>query len=139
MMRQRHRTIRLETGPRQALELTPEIRDWLDQIEAEEGLLSLFIRHTSASLTIMENADPDVMRDLTDFLARLAPEKADYAHDTEGPDDMPAHLKTALTQTHLSIPVIGGRLGLGTWQGIWLLEHRAMAHQRSVILHFIGE
>ena len=139
MMRQRHRTIRLETGPRQALELTAEIRDWLDQIEAEEGLLSVFIRHTSASLTIMENADPDVMRDLTDFLARLAPEEAGYAHDTEGPDDMPAHLKTALTQTHLSIPVIGGRLGLGTWQGIWLLEHRAMAHQRSVILHFIGE
>ncbi|WP_045447049.1 secondary thiamine-phosphate synthase enzyme YjbQ [Tepidicaulis marinus] len=138
-MRQRHRTIRLETGARQALELTAEIRDWLDQIEAEEGLLSVFIRHTSASLTIMENADPDVMRDLTDFLARLAPEEADYAHDTEGPDDMPAHLKTALTQTHLSIPVIGGRLGLGTWQGIWLLEHRAMAHQRSVILHFIGE
>lgn len=139
MMRQRHRTIRLEIGPRQALELTREIRDWLDQIEAEEGLLSLFIRHTSASLTIMENADPDVMRDLTNFLARLAPEEAGYAHDTEGPDDMPAHLKTALTQTHLSIPVIGGRLGLGTWQGIWLLEHRAMAHQRSVILHFIGE
>mgnify|MGYP000356439358 CR=1 FL=1 len=85
------------------------------------------------------NADPDVMCDLTDFLARIAPEEADYAHDTEGPDDMPAHLKTALTQTHLSIPIIGGRLGLGTWQGIWLLEHRAMAHQRSVILHFIGE
>lgn len=139
MMRQTHRTLRVRTQGYGTHEFTGEVRAWLDSIDGEDGLVSLFIRHTSASLTIMENADPDVMRDLSAFLARLAPEDGPYIHDAEGPDDMPAHLKTALTQTHLSIPVIGGRLGLGTWQGIWLLEHRAAAHERAVVMHFIGE
>ena len=104
--------------------------------KAETGLLTLFIQHTSASLVIQENADPDVVLDLADFFERIAPEgDPRYRHDTEGPDDMPAHIRTALTGTSLSIPVIGGRMALGTWQGIYVFEHRSGPQRRSVVLH----
>ena len=104
------------------------------------GVLTVFVQHTSASLVIQENADPDVVRDLNDFFARLAPEDQRlYRHTVEGPDDMPAHIRAALTQTHLAIPVQEGRLALGTWQGIYLFEHRAANHRRNVVLHLIGE
>ncbi len=104
-----------------------------------DGLLTAFCRHTSASLLIQENADPTVLRDLEAVFARLAPENADYAHDTEGPDDMPAHIRAALTQTQLSIPVMGGALALGTWQGVYLVEHRRRPHRREIALHLIGD
>ncbi len=104
-----------------------------------EGLLTVFCRHTSASLLIQENADPSVLRDLEAFLARLAPEGADYAHHTEGPDDMPAHIRAAVTQTALSIPILSGALALGVWQGVYLIEHRRRPHQREIALHLIGE
>ena len=103
------------------------------------GLLTLFCRHTSASLLIQENADPSVLSDLENFLGRIAPEDPTlYAHDSEGPDDMPAHIRAALTQTHLSIPIIGGALVLGVWQGVFLVEHRRRPHRREVALHVIG-
>lgn len=105
----------------------------------EDGLLTCFIRHTSASLTIQENADPDVLRDLKDFFARLVPRDAPYRHDTEGPDDMPSHIKSALTATSLSIPVQHGKLALGTWQGLYVFEHRDAPHTREVLLHLTGE
>jgi len=103
------------------------------------GLLTLFCRHTSASLVIQENADPDVRRDLEDWVARIAPQSADYRHQDEGPDDMPAHLKSAVTQVQLTIPVMDGHIRLGTWQGIFLLEHRAAPHRRDLIVTVIGE
>jgi secondary thiamine-phosphate synthase enzyme len=105
---------------------------------ARDGLLTLFIRHTSASLLIQENADPDVHTDLLDAFERLAPREGAYVHDTEGPDDMPAHIKSALTSTSLSIPVKDGSLLLGTWQGIYVAEHRDRPHRREVVLHYIG-
>ena len=105
----------------------------------QTGLLTIFCRHTSASLLIQENADPTVRNDIEAYFDRLAPEGGEYEHDTEGPDDMPAHLKTALTQVQLSIPVIDGRLVLGTWQGIYLFEHRIRPHRREIVLHLIGE
>jgi secondary thiamine-phosphate synthase enzyme len=105
----------------------------------QTGLLTIFIQHTSASLLIQENADPDVILDLADFFERLVPEDdPHYRHTIEGPDDMPSHIRAALTQTHLSIPVIGGRLALGTWQGIYLFEHRAAPQRRSVVLHLMS-
>jgi len=102
------------------------------------GLLTVFCRHTSASLLIQENADPDVQADLKRFFEAVAPEGASYIHDAEGPDDMPAHIRAALTQTQLSIPVADGRMVLGTWQGIYLFEHRRAPHRRSIALHLIG-
>jgi secondary thiamine-phosphate synthase enzyme len=119
-------------------DITGEIRSWLRGIHAYEGLLTVFIAHTSASLTIQENADPDVQRDLVDALNRLAPEHQGYRHSSEGPDDMPAHIKALLTSVSLSIPVIEGRSALGTWQGVYVIEHRARQHDRRVELHFIG-
>jgi secondary thiamine-phosphate synthase enzyme len=119
-------------------EITEEIRIWLRDIGASEGLLTVFIAHTSASLTIQENADPDVRRDLVDALARLAPESQSYRHAAEGPDDMPAHIKALLTSVSLSIPVVEGRTALGTWQGVYVIEHRVRQHERRVELHFIG-
>lgn len=104
-----------------------------------EGLLTCFIRHTSASLVIQENADPDVLRDLQDFFVRAVPREAPYRHDTEGPDDMPSHIKSAMTATSLSIPVQNGKLVLGTWQALYLFEHRDAPHTREVMLHLIGE
>jgi secondary thiamine-phosphate synthase enzyme len=120
--------------------ITREIEGWAKAQGLRTGLLTAFIQHTSASLTIQENADPDVVRDLNEFFERLAPEDADwYRHTIEGPDDMPAHIRAALTPTQLSIPLIEGRLALGTWQGIYVFEHRSRPHRRSVILHLAGE
>jgi secondary thiamine-phosphate synthase enzyme len=118
---------------------TREVAEWVTSTGAETGLLTVFVQHTSASLVIQENADPDVVLDLADFFERLAPENDPrYRHTTEGSDDMPAHLRAALTQTHLSIPVTGRRMALGTWQGLYLFEHRAGRQSRSVVLHLIG-
>jgi secondary thiamine-phosphate synthase enzyme len=119
--------------------VTPAIAAWVAAQGIGRGLLTVFCRHTSASLLIQENADPNVLADLCDFFRRLAPEAARYRHSAEGPDDMPAHLRAALTQTHLAIPVDRGRMLLGTWQGIYLFEHRAAAHRRELALHLVGE
>ena len=118
--------------------LTAEIARFLRDAHAREGAVTLFIRHTSASLTIQENADPTVLEDLSTVLTRLAPENGGWRHDTEGPDDMPAHIKTMLTSTSLQVPVLDGELALGTWQAIYLIEHRARPHRREVVLQFIG-
>jgi secondary thiamine-phosphate synthase enzyme len=120
------------------LDLTAEVARFVDDAGAVEGQVTLFIRHTSASLTIQENADPTVLKDLTSALDHLAPEDFGWRHDTEGPDDMPAHVKTVLTATSLQIPVMKRRLMLGTWQAIYLIEHRARPHAREVVLQFIG-
>jgi secondary thiamine-phosphate synthase enzyme len=119
-------------------DITDVIRDWVADSGIDNGLLTVFCRHTSASLTIQENADPDVQRDLMTALDRLAPRNAGYVHDTEGPDDMPAHIRTMLTGASLSVPVIDGRPVLGTWQGIYLIEHRDRPHRRQIALHVIG-
>lgn len=121
-------------------EFTDEVRQWVSKQGIRSGLLTLFCRHTSASLLIQENAAPAVRRDLEKFMDELAPEGAGlYEHDDEGPDDMPAHLKTALTQVELAIPVMEGKLMLGTWQGIYLFEHRTHVSQREIVLHLAGE
>ena len=119
-------------------DLTAELTKFMRDARAREGAVTLFIRHTSASLTIQENADPTVLVDLTTALNRLAPENAGWRHDTEGPDDMPAHIKTMLTATSLHIPVLHGALALGTWQAIYLVEHRVRPHRREIVLQFIG-
>jgi len=119
-------------------DLTAEIAKFVREAGAREGAVTLFIRHTSASLTIQENADPTVLKDLMTVLNRLAPENAGWVHDTEGPDDMPAHVKTMLTATSLQVPVLNGGLALGTWQAIYLIEHRARPHRREIVLQFIG-
>ncbi len=118
--------------------LTDEIAKFVNDAGGREGMVTLFIRHTSASLTIQENADPTVLDDLRTALDRLAPEDAGWRHDTEGPDDMPAHVKTMLTETSLQIPVLKGELALGTWQAIYLIEHRRRPHRREIVLQFIG-
>jgi secondary thiamine-phosphate synthase enzyme len=128
----------VRTSGRGFVDLTREVAAFLGQANAREGAVTVFIRHTSASLTIMENADPSVLHDLTTALSRLAPENAGWVHDTEGPDDMPAHIKTMLTATSLQIPVRDGRMMLGTWQAVYLIEHRARPHGREVVLQFIG-
>ncbi len=120
------------------IDLTAEIAKFVKDAGAREGAVTLFIRHTSASLTIQENADPTVLDDLMTALDRLAPEDAGWRHDTEGPDDMPAHVKTMLTATSLHIPVLKGELALGTWQAIYLIEHRRRPHRREIVLQFIG-
>jgi len=130
----------IETAPREIREVTREVADWVAGQGIERGLLTVFIPHTSASLLIQENYSPDVRHDLRAFLDRLAPEDpARYRHNDEGPDDMPAHLKSALTQVQLTIPVAGGQVRLGTWQGVFLLEHRASPHGRHLLLTLIGE
>ncbi|MDN3277115.1 secondary thiamine-phosphate synthase enzyme YjbQ [Frankia sp. RB7] len=128
----------VQTPGRGFTDLTSEVAKFVSEARAGDGALTLFIRHTSASLTIQENADPSVLVDLTTALSRLAPENLPWTHDTEGPDDMPAHVKTMLTQTSLHVPVLGGRIALGTWQGIYLVEHRARPHRREIVLQFIG-
>ncbi|MCA1431525.1 YjbQ family protein [Bradyrhizobium sp. BRP20] len=128
----------VQTPGRGFTDLTSEAARFIAEARAGEGALTLFIRHTSASLTIQENADPSVLVDLTTALSRLAPENAGWTHDTEGPDDMPAHIKTMLTQTSLQVPVLSGRLALGTWQAIYLIEHRSGPHRREIVLQFIG-
>jgi secondary thiamine-phosphate synthase enzyme len=130
----------LETHGRDLLEFTAEVDAWIKENQFRNGLLTLHLRHTSASLLIQENADPDVRRDLNAFFARLVRDGDPlFLHTAEGDDDMPAHIRTALTTVNLSIPVRDGRLALGTWQGIYLWEHRRRAHTRRVTLHFIGE
>ena len=128
----------VQTSGRGFVDLTAEIADFVRDAGAVEGLVTLFIRHSSASLTIQENADPSVLADLTTALDRLAPEDAGWRHDTEGPDDMPAHVKTMLTTTALQIPVLKHELMLGTWQAVYLIEHRLRPHRREVVLQFIG-
>jgi secondary thiamine-phosphate synthase enzyme len=128
----------VQTSGRGFVDLSAEIARFVTDAGAIEGMLTLFIRHTSASLTIQENADPSVLRDLTTALDRLAPEDAGWSHDTEGPDDMPAHVKTMLTTTSLQIPVMGRELMLGTWQAIYLIEHRRRPHRREIVLQFAG-
>jgi secondary thiamine-phosphate synthase enzyme len=120
------------------VDLTSEVAKFLGEANAKEGAVTLFIRHTSASLTIQENADPSVLVDLQTVLSRLAPEDAGWTHDTEGPDDMPGHVKTMLTSVSLQIPVVNGEMVLGTWQAIYLIEHRARPHRREVVLQFAG-
>jgi secondary thiamine-phosphate synthase enzyme len=120
------------------VDLTAEVAKFAKDGCAQEGAIVLFVRHTSASLTIQENADPTVLQDLTTVLGRLAPENTGWRHDTEGPDDMPAHIKTMLTATSLHIPVLKGQLALGTWQAIYLIEHRARPHRREIVLQFMG-
>ena len=140
MMRIAQTRLSIDTAPREIKEITAEITRWAERQGVSVGLLTIYIQHTSASLLIQENASPDVLRDLDDFLRRVVPEDvALYRHNDEGPDDMPAHVKSALMQTQLTIPVTNGQLQLGTWQGIFLLEHRASSHSRSLILTLIGE
>lgn len=126
------------TPGRDFVDLTAEAAKFITDVHARDGALTLFIRHTSASLTIQENADPSVLADLATALSRLAPENAGWTHDAEGPDDMPGHIKTMLTQTSLQVPVLNGRLALGTWQAIYLVEHRKRPHRREVVLQFVG-
>ena len=134
-----HHHLEIRTRGKGLYPCTREVAAWLASTKADTGLLTLFIQHTSASLVIQENADPDVVLDLADFFEGLAPENDPrYRHRTEGPDDMPAHIRSALTQTSLSIPVIGGRMALGIWQGIYVFEHRSSPQLRSVVLHLLG-
>jgi secondary thiamine-phosphate synthase enzyme len=132
------RTLTVETGGRGFYRLGAELAGCLDAMAAGTGLLSVFLAHTSASLCVQENADPDVLFDLTAALQRIAPENGPYRHRSEGPDDMPAHIKTLLTATSLSLPVRGGRLALGTWQEVYLIEHRTAPHKRRLELDFVG-
>jgi len=131
-------TLKLDTRGPGLVMITDKVGAWLSAIGAADGLLTLFIRHTSASLLIQENADPDVHIDLVNALERLAPKDIPYVHDIEGPDDMPAHIKSALTATSLSIPVHAGRMVLGTWQGIYVAEHRDQPHRREIVAHYLG-
>ena len=138
-MRQAQEKLTVRTSGRGLVDVTAKVRGFLTTHRCETGLMTIFCRHTSASLLIQENADPSVRSDMEAYFERIAPESTMYEHDTEGPDDMPAHLRTALTQTHLAIPVVGGELALGTWQGIYLFEHRRAPHTRELILHLLGE
>lgn len=137
-MVQASHTLEVATKGRGFVEITRELARWLESVAAEDGLLTVFVSHTSASLTIQENADPNVRRDLAHALDLLAPEDRAYAHQEEGPDDMPSHIKAMLTSVSLGILVKGGRMTLGTWQGVYLIEHRARPHRRSIALSFIG-
>lgn len=138
-MRQAAHRLAVATRGQGLVEITGEVAAWVAAQDVANGLLTLFCRHTSASLLIQENADPDVRRDLEDYFARLAPESGGYRHQEEGADDMPAHLRAALTQVYLGVPLLGGRLALGTWQGIYLFEHRAGPHRREVVLQLLGD
>lgn len=140
MLKQASTTLSISTRGPGFIDLTGRIEDWVDRIGAREGLLTAFVRHTSASLTIQENADPDVQRDLEAFFERSVREDpALYRHRAEGADDMPAHIRSALTDVQLTIPVQGGRMVLGTWQGVYLFEHRAAPHNRQLVLHYLGD
>jgi secondary thiamine-phosphate synthase enzyme len=139
-MKQATHRFHVDTHGKGLYDITEPIERWLKEQALRTGLLTVFIPHTSASLTIQENADPDVLRDLNDFFGRMVLEdERRYSHTTEGPDDMPAHIRAALTQTHLVVPLDQGRCVLGTWQGIYLFEHRTSAKRRSVVLHLLGE
>ena len=132
-------SLTVETPGRGLIEITDRIDRWLGESGIETGVLQIFCRHTSASLLINENAAPAVQRDLLAWLDRVAPEDGDYEHDSEGPDDMPAHIKTLLTGSGLSVPIGEGRMLLGTWQGVFLAEHRRRPHSRTIVLTVIGE
>jgi secondary thiamine-phosphate synthase enzyme len=138
-MKQQTGRLRVRAPSRGLLDITNEIADWTAATAISEGLLTLFCRHTSASLVIQENAAPAVRRDLERYFEKIAPEGGHYEHNDEGPDDMPAHLRSALTSTQLSIPVRDGRPALGTWQGVFLFEHRRNTPEREIALHLIGE
>ena len=138
-MRQVTHILSTETNGPGLYEISRAVIKWCQHQDMQEGLLTLFIRHTSASLTIQENADPDVCLDLQDFFSRIAPRDRSYRHGAEGPDDMPAHIRTALTQVQLTIPLQRGQPGLGTWQGIYIFEHRDHRHNRQVMLHLLGD
>ena len=138
-MKTLHHTLQIATRGKGLYPFTPDAAQWVASTGVRNGLLTVFVQHTSASLVIQENADPDVALDLADFFERLAPEDdPHYRHITEGTDDMPAHIRAALTQASLSIPVIDGRMALGLWQGIYLFEHRSAPHRRSVVLQLMG-
>ena len=128
----------IESSGEGFVDVSDEVRKFVGEAGLRAGMVTLFVRHTSASLTIQENADPDVLTDLSTALHRLAPRDGGWTHDAEGPDDMPAHIRTMLTATSLQVPVIDGRLALGTWQGIYLIEHRARPHRREVVMQAIG-
>lgn len=139
MNQQSTTSLDIDTPGRALVEITRPVAQWVDAQHVQTGLLTLFIRHTSASLLIQENADPDVQADLNRFLARLVPDGDPlFRHRDEGPDDMPAHVRAALTAVQLSVPVLNGRLALGTWQGIYVWEHRLRPHRRQVVLHLLG-
>lgn len=139
-MKQAVTSFQVATRGKGLFEITEEVERWVSAQAFNTGLLTLFIRHTSASLTVQENADPDVIADLNDWFGRLVKENdPNFRHTLEGPDDMPAHIRSALTATQLSIPVINGRMSLGTWQGIYVFEHRRAPHRRVVAAHLIGE
>jgi secondary thiamine-phosphate synthase enzyme len=138
-MRQAVHRLGLQTKGRGLYEFTDRVLRWLASEKFSTGLLTIYCRHTSASLLIQENADPDVQTDLQNYFEEIAPESNRYIHSAEGPDDMPAHLRAALTQTSLTIPLVEGRPVLGTWQGIYLFEHRARPHDREIVLHVIGD
>jgi secondary thiamine-phosphate synthase enzyme len=139
-MYQQNHQIALNTNGRSLYDITPQVTQWVNGAGVESGLLTLYIQHTSASLLINENYDSDVLVDMEAFFKRLVPDGDSlFIHTAEGPDDMPAHVRSALTQTSISIPVMAGRAALGTWQGIFLYEHRRMPHTRKVLLHLIGE
>ncbi len=136
----RHSTLTIATRGKGLYPFTKEVKNWIGKQELREGLLTVFIQHTSCSLVIQENADPDVTLDLRDFFERLVPEEEKgFRHTAEGPDDMASHIRSTLTHTSLSIPVIDGQLALGTWQGLYVFEHRSHPHQRRAILHLMGE
>jgi secondary thiamine-phosphate synthase enzyme len=138
-MRQVHHSLQVDTQRRGLVEITRPVSGWVGSTGMRDGLLTIFIRHTSASLLVQENADPEVQRDLERFFARLVPDgDALFEHTAEGRDDMPAHVRAALTQTHLTIPLEAGVLALGTWQGIYVYEHRLRGHRRQVAMHLIG-
>lgn len=137
-MQASHR-LRVTTRGKGFIDITEDLRRWLHGISAKDGLLAVFVCHTSASLTIQENADPNVRHDLMTALQTLAPEDAPYTHAEEGPDDMPSHIKSMLTAVSLSIPVMDGRMTLGTWQGVYLIEHRDAPHERNLALSFLGQ
>jgi secondary thiamine-phosphate synthase enzyme len=138
-MKQKSTTLTIATRGPGFIDVTAEVRRFVSSCQIGSGLLTVFVPHTSCSLLIQENADPDVMRDLGDAFARLAPRDANYRHTTEGPDDMPAHIRSSLTQVSLSIPIAAGALALGIWQAIYLFEHRDAPHTRNLTLHAIGE
>ncbi len=139
-MKQFTRQLHVQTRGKGLYDFTRQVESWIDELRLNTGLLTMFIQHTSASLTIQENADPDVIRDLNEFFGRLVKENESwYRHTAEGPDDMPSHIRAALTQTQIAVPLHQGRLALGTWQGIYVFEHRSAGQRRDVMLHLLGE